>query len=183
MATISPRFVWTAAILPLEPDHRVLEVGCGHGIALGLVAERLTSGTVTGVDRSAKMIAAAAKRNAAHVEAGRARLRTASLHELEDDPDSFDVIFAMNVASMWTQPARDLAAARRLLAPGGTLCLSVQQPPWGKREGSFLDDTAGLLMEYGFVVIDRYREDMEPYPVAALIARVGLIANTADLPR
>lgn len=27
--TISSRFVWTAAILPLEPDHRVLEVDPG----------------------------------------------------------------------------------------------------------------------------------------------------------
>lgn len=123
--TISPRFVWTTAILPLEPDHRLLEVGCGHGIALGPVGERLTSGTVNGVDRSAKRIAAAARRNAAHIEAGRVRLRTASLHELEDETGSFDVIFAINVASFRTRPERDLVAARRLLAPDGALCLSV----------------------------------------------------------
>ena len=171
--TVSPRFVWLAAILPLAPDYRVLEVGCGHGIALGLVAERVTSGVVTGVDRSAKMITAAARRNAAHIEAGRVGLRTASLHELADNPGSFDVIFAMNVASFQTRPKRDLVAARRLLVPGGALCLSMQQPPWGKREATFLEEIGALLTNYGFVVTNRYREDVEPYPVVAVIARVS----------
>lgn len=171
--TVSPRFVWLAAILSLAPDHRVLEVGCGHGIALGLVAERLTSGVVTGVDRSAKMIAAAARRNEAHIQAGRVRLRRASLHELADDPGSFDVIFAMNVASFQTRPKRDLVAARRLLVPSGALCLSVQQPPWGKREATFLNEIAALLTDYGFVVSKRCREDIEPHPVVAVIARLS----------
>ncbi|CAA9586302.1 MAG: hypothetical protein AVDCRST_MAG87-3992 [uncultured Thermomicrobiales bacterium] len=170
---ISPRFAWMAALLPLEPDHRVLEVGCGHGIALGLVAERLTSGMVTGVDRSAKMIAAAARRNAAHIEAGRLRLRTASLHELADDPGSFDVVFAMNVAAFRTRPERDLVAARDLLAPNGTLCLSAQQPPWGKHERTFTDDTTALLKKYGFIVINWYHEDMAPHPTGAVIARIA----------
>lgn len=171
MATISPRFTWTAAILPLAPEHRVLEVGSGHGIALGLVAARLTSGTVTGVDRSAKMTAAAAKRNAALVDAGRVRLRTASLHELEDEPGSFDLIFAMSVASFRTHPERDLVAARRLLTPSGALCLSMQLPPWAAAGATVIDDQVALLTDYGFVVTDRPGEDQDPYPVAALIAR------------
>ena len=33
--TISSRFVWTAAILPFEPDHRVLEVGPGLAAGTG----------------------------------------------------------------------------------------------------------------------------------------------------
>lgn len=42
------------------------------------------------------MIATATKRNAALVDAGRVRLRTASLHELDNEPGSFDLICAMN---------------------------------------------------------------------------------------
>jgi trans-aconitate methyltransferase len=69
MGKIAPRFPWTIAALPLQPDHHVMEVGCGHGIAVGLIGERLTTGTITGVDRSAKMIDAASKRNADLIEA------------------------------------------------------------------------------------------------------------------
>lgn len=116
MTRISARFRWMVDVPPLSPDDRVLEVGCGHGVAVGLIGEGLVTGTVTGVDHSAKMITAATKRNAALIDAGRVRLRTASLHELDDDPESFDLICAMNVASFQTQPERDLGASRRLLA-------------------------------------------------------------------
>ena len=69
--------------LDLRPDDRVLEIGCGHGVAATLVCELLESGHLTAVDRSAKMIEAARRRNAAYVEAGRAEFLVAALEELE----------------------------------------------------------------------------------------------------
>jgi trans-aconitate methyltransferase len=52
----SERFVWAVDTLALDPVDRVLEVGCGHGVAVSLVCERLTSGRITAIDRSNKMI-------------------------------------------------------------------------------------------------------------------------------
>src|SRR5919202_1834124 len=70
----SQRFVWAVDTLEVRPADRLLEVGCGHGVAVSLVCERLTTGTITAIDRSPKMIEVATRRNREHVDAGRAVL-------------------------------------------------------------------------------------------------------------
>ena len=114
--------------LGVGPGDRVLEIGCGHGIAATLVCERLGDGAYTGVDRSPKMVEAARRRNAAHVGAGRAEFLEATLEALELGERRFERIFAVRVGLFHREPARARALAERWLAPGGTL-LAAFDPP------------------------------------------------------
>ncbi|MEV5544174.1 methyltransferase domain-containing protein [Saccharopolyspora shandongensis] len=54
---LSPRLGEIVDALPLTPQARVLEIGCGPGAAARAVAARLTSGHILAIDRSAKAIA------------------------------------------------------------------------------------------------------------------------------
>jgi ubiquinone/menaquinone biosynthesis C-methylase UbiE len=114
--------------LGIRPGERVLEIGCGHGVAATFVCERLDGGRLTAVDRSAKMIEAAARRNAAFVEAGTAEFLVAELEEMDLGDRRFDTIFAVRVGLFHREPERARALAERWLAPGGRLH-AVFDPP------------------------------------------------------
>ena len=102
--------------LGLRPDDRVLEIGCGHGVAATLVCERLKGGHLTAVDRSRKMIEAARRRNAAYIEAGTAEFLVASLEDLDLGDRRFDKIFAVRVGLFQRDPDRARSLAERWLA-------------------------------------------------------------------
>jgi ubiquinone/menaquinone biosynthesis C-methylase UbiE len=114
--------------LGIRPGDRVLEIGCGHGVAATFVCERLDGGRLTAVDRSPKMIEAAARRNAAYVEAGTAEFLVAELEEMDLGDRRFDTIFAVRVGLFHREPERARALAERWLARGGRLT-AVFDPP------------------------------------------------------
>jgi ubiquinone/menaquinone biosynthesis C-methylase UbiE len=107
--------------LGIRPDDRVLEIGCGHGIAATFVCERLDTGHLTAVDRSPKMISAAAGRNGRYVEAGRAEFLVRELEDLDLGDRRFDKIFAVRVGLFHREPERARGLAEAWLAPGGSV--------------------------------------------------------------
>ena len=114
--------------LDIRPDDRVLEIGCGHGVAVSLVCEKLDGGHITAIDRSAKMIDAAARRNARYVATGTAEFLVAALEEADLGDRRFDRIFAVRVGLFHREPARARALAERWLAPGGVLLSAFDAP-------------------------------------------------------
>ena len=107
--------------LGVAPGDRVLEIGCGHGVAATFVCERLDGGRLTAVDRSPKMIDAAERRNARHVAAGRAEFLVRHLERLDLGDRRFDVIFAVRVGLFHREPERARGLVEPWLAAGGAI--------------------------------------------------------------
>ena len=176
MPTDAERHAWAARTLGPDPGDRVLEVGCGHGVTATLVCERLDGGTYTGLDRSATMVAAARRRNAGHVDAGRASFAVATFPDLADTTDgdgSIDKLYAFHVADFWRRPERMLGAARRLLAPTGALYLFNSLPGWNQRAtvAGFVAQLTDVLSAHGFTHDPPRVEDLPGAPVACVRAR------------
>ena len=165
----SERFVWAVDALALDPADRVLEVGCGHGVAVSLVCERLAGGRITAIDRSAKMIEMATRRNREHVASGRAVLRTAALEAAGLGDERFDKVFAFNVAPFWLQPEKALGIVGRQLAPEGAVHVL-----WDARHTP-ADELADRLTErirLADFSVDRVLiEDLRPVPAVCVIGR------------
>jgi SAM-dependent methyltransferase len=115
----SERLAWAAEVVAPQQTDRVLEVGCGHGVLLSLLAARVPDGEVVGVDRSPTMTAAAGRRNADAVAAGRVRLITAPLTAADLGAAPFDAVVSFDVRAFWTPPAPEWDVVERVLRPGG----------------------------------------------------------------
>jgi ubiquinone/menaquinone biosynthesis C-methylase UbiE len=171
---VAERLVWAVETMAVGPDDRVLEIGCGHGVAVTLVCERLDGGKIVAIDRSAKMIEAAGKRNREHVEAGKAEFIRASLDEADLGAQRFDKVFAVHVRSLWDQPG-ELDIVRGLLAPGGKLYLFHQEPGWvtGRKPRQFTDRLTRTLESHGFAVSDVVTGRTRPALSVGVIAQAS----------
>jgi ubiquinone/menaquinone biosynthesis C-methylase UbiE len=117
---------WVTELLDVQASDRVLDVGCGPGVTVGLIAERATSGLVAGVDPSVEMLRQAARRNEAAMRAGRVELRRGEVSELPYPDAFFTKACAIHSLYFWPSIDGGLRELHRVLAPGGLLVIAVR---------------------------------------------------------
>jgi cyclopropane fatty-acyl-phospholipid synthase-like methyltransferase len=167
------RLVWAVETLAVEPGDRLLEIGCGHGVAVSLVCEKLDGGTITAIDRSAKMIEMARKRNAEYVAAGVASFQTVTPLEADLGGALFDKVFAINVGVFLRgRPIRELAIIHEHLAPEGRLFL-FHEPPPGSTAPPIAGSVPAMLEGNGFTVTEILEHDLGRTRVGCVVAEKG----------
>jgi SAM-dependent methyltransferase len=166
---------WAVQLLDVQPTDRVIELGCGPGVAIAALATRAIRGLVVGVDHSQVMIRQAHRRNRAAIKAGRVRLIHAPVESLAINDGQFDAALAVNTVGMWPEPTDRLRELGRLLRPGGRIAL-VSQP---RRPGATVatsvevaDELAALLTEAGVEHLRTEMLDLDP-PAACVLGRVA----------
>lgn len=104
----------------LTPTMQLLDCGCGPGtITVGL-AQIVTQGHVTGMDREAAELAQA-RRYADQQGVANVTFQLGNLYEIPFPDDTFDALFAHAVLQHLAEPARALQELRRVLKPGGLI--------------------------------------------------------------
>ncbi|WP_406073504.1 class I SAM-dependent methyltransferase [Micromonospora sp. NBC_01638] len=135
----------------VAPDDQVLEIGCGRGAAVSLVASRLTTGRIVAIDRAATMVRLATERNLGHINAGRAEIRGTEFESADLSAHRFTKIFAVNVSLFWLGDAtRPIERMRSLLAAGGRLYVFAERPTAAHATAN-LTATELLLETHGFI--------------------------------
>jgi len=125
-------------LLALSPGQRVLEVGCGSGVFLPLLAEAVSeSGSVIGLDRAPDFVEQARQRTHAtkciQVDEGDA-------YALAYADSSFDAAHCDRVLMHLDDPSGVLAEMRRVVRPGGRVVAA--EPDWASLIIDSVDQTA-----------------------------------------
>lgn len=81
---------------------RVLEIGCGSGVAARAVINRVGNGHVLAIDRSAKAIARALAGSTAELTTGRLEFRCIAIEDfvLAKEERPYDLAFAIRVGAL-----------------------------------------------------------------------------------
>lgn len=172
------------ALVHLPRIGRVLEVGCGAGRILRALGELRPELTLVGCDVSGAALAALAER------APRIETRQASGDAIPAAASEFDAVLVIDVLEHVADPARLLAEAHRVLAPGGVLHLHVPCEGDPRSLWRWLPGQAGasgLKRRYGGH-LHRFRRDEILRRVEAAGFRIlrvryslHLIGNLADV--
>lgn len=116
----------TLALLGIEPNQSVLELGCGSGSALADAIERAAGGPVVGLDVSATMVTMATSRNRGAVERGTASIRQIDGVSLGLEAASIDRIFSVHTLYFWKDAPEILRQLRESLRSQGRLVLTFR---------------------------------------------------------
>lgn len=163
---------WVVELLDIQPTDRVIELGCGPGVAVAALAGRADRGVVVGVDHSAVVIRQARRRNAAALAAGRVRLVHAPVERLTVTDGPFDAALAVNTVGFWPDPTARLHEVGQVLRPGGRIALLSQPRCPGATattSAAAADELATRLLEAGFDDLRFATLDLDP-PAACVLA-------------
>lgn len=169
---IPERIIWSIGHLEIGPGDRILEIGCGRGVALAEVSRFLADGHIVGLDRSDSAVKAAIDRNGEGIAAGKVEIMQAALADYAASAGRFDKIFAINVNLFWLEAMRELAVLKPLLAAGGRLYLFFEPPSAGQIDT--IRRAIEVRLKTGGYVVDEVVTGPTPTPpLLGIIARPG----------
>ena len=110
------------AQMRFEERDKILDIGCGAGWFSALLARKVPTGQVVGIDVADDMVRRA---RATYAELPNAMFLTASAGEIPWDEDFFNKVVSIESAYYWPDVQKALREVFRVLRPGGTLWILI----------------------------------------------------------
>ncbi|MCC6178470.1 MAG: methyltransferase domain-containing protein [Chloroflexi bacterium] len=171
---------WIVELLDVQPGDRVLDVGCGPGVTVELIAERATVGLVCGIDPSVVMLRQAARRSADAVRAGRVELRRGEVSALPYSDGQFTKACAVHSLYFWPSVESGLRELHRVLGQDGLLMLAVRMrrqhagvfdPSRYGYTDAQIDEATAALGSVGFRDVSVQHREIGRETITAIMAR------------
>lgn len=163
----------------LEPDERVLDVGCGTGSLTFTIPETADVGRIDGIDYSEAYVEAARQRNTDP----RIAIAQGDVCSLAFEDGAFDRTLALLVLHFVPESEQALREMCRVTRPGGTVAAAVWDSFGGMPVQRMFWDTAAVLDPSAAAIRGEnyFKPLTRPGQMGALWAKAGL-AEIAEIP-
>jgi ubiquinone/menaquinone biosynthesis C-methylase UbiE len=111
-------------------DGRILDVGCGFGATLMVLAKAFPGCRATGVDLSEPLLERARAGTAAAGLQERVLFESADAEQLPYEENAFDVVLNLNMVHIVSRPVNMLDEIGRVLKPGGICFIADIRRSW-----------------------------------------------------
>ena len=142
---------WMIDLLEVGAGDRVLDVGCGPGLAVAYAAA--SKSRAVGVDASPTMVRHAGRRNRAAIRGGRVEIHRADATRLPFADASFTKVGSLNSLQFWAHPDQGLAELHRVLEPGGRVAVVLMarsDEAGGAASPEWVEETVAAMVTAGF---------------------------------
>jgi ubiquinone/menaquinone biosynthesis C-methylase UbiE len=139
---------WGLEQIEIKRNDIILDIGCGGGSAVRIMAEKSINGKVYGIDYSPESVQISKANNSKLIYDGRVFINQGNVSKLDFADNYFDLITAINSHYYWPNLLHDLCEVLRTLKPSGKFVIigeSYKGSKFEKRDRAFIDS---LHMNY-----------------------------------
>lgn len=114
---------WGLSHLTMRKDAVYLDIGCGGGRTIEMIAKKSQSNSIHGIDSSQTCVDATIKKNMRYVEEGSLIVKQANVSDMPYKNEQFDYITAVQTHYFWSTIKSDMKEIHRLLKTKGSLMI------------------------------------------------------------
>ena len=124
-----PLSEWALCQLPeMRPDS-IIDIGCGGGMMISLLAEKYPDARIAGIDISDTSVEYAREFNKELIGSKRCRIDSASVSRIPYDDGSFDLAVSCESYFFWPDLVRDMEEVSRVISFGGYIAIISEAYP------------------------------------------------------
>jgi len=128
---------WGLLHARIDKNFTILDVGCGGGRTIEKLVAQACEGKVYGVDYAEGSVVMSRHKNASSIQAGRVKIKQASVSQLPFADNKFDLATAIETQYYWPDLLNDMQEILRVLKPGGTLLIIAETYKNGAGNGLY----------------------------------------------
>jgi ubiquinone/menaquinone biosynthesis C-methylase UbiE len=121
-----PLIIWGLAFLFENKKRRglkILDVGCGAGLAMNLISKIVPDAKINGIDYSDEMVEAATIYNKKLIESKKVTIKKGSVDKLQFKDNMFDIVIATETIYFWPSLLENVKEVYRTLKNNGSFAI------------------------------------------------------------